>query len=370
MTGVSRLLFPRASLRVVAGGLLLIIATACSGDGVGPSVEAALPADSTAVPGDTTATPGDTTVATPGDSTIAPGDSTTTPGQPPVDSTGMSPTAVPVLDTRSGLPGIVFAPDNMETEFLSSALTGTKRGGGLTPTNILPLLADVRARGGRIVLKLCLGRDSYVKNPDGTFSLTKWKSLVSRFKSVNLDPYIADGTIVGHFLIDEPHRTAKWGGKIISHATLETMAQYSKELWPTLHTFTHTQMGWLASTPITFKHLDAGWTQYTSGKGDVAKWAATEISYARSKRLGLVLGMNITSGGNGSSGIRGSSSRYYSMSATELRSYGTVLLDQSYACAFFMWQHNTTYFGRSDIKSAMTELSLKARGHAKTSCNQ
>jgi hypothetical protein len=56
------------------------------------------------------------------------------------------------------------------------------------------------------------------------------------------------------------------------------------------------------------------------------------------------------------------------MSATELRTYGTALLNQTYACGFYMWMHNTTYYGRADIKSAMTELSTKAKTHVKTSC--
>ena len=74
------------------------------------------------------------------------------------------------------------------------------------------------------------GRDSFVKVADGTFSLTKWKALVARYQSVNIAPYIADGTIIGHYLIDEPHIAHRWGGKIISQATLEAMAQYSKLL--------------------------------------------------------------------------------------------------------------------------------------------
>jgi hypothetical protein len=36
----------------------------------------------------------------------------------------------------------------------------------------------------------------------------------------------------------------------------------------------------------------------------------------------------------------------------------------------FRWQYDATYFGRSDIKSAFADMSLKARAHAKTSCRQ
>jgi hypothetical protein len=35
-----------------------------------------------------------------------------------------------------------------------------------------------------------------------------------------------------------------------------------------------------------------------------------------------------------------------------------------------MWQHNLSYYGRSDIKSAMAALSVQAKAHPKISCNQ
>ena len=347
-----------AALRAVAGGLLLALAAACgSAEGVGPSAETTLPTDSlAAVP--------DTTVPVPTDSTAAPPDSSVTP---PVDSSGIG-TAGAVLDNRSRLPGIVFASNQMENPYFNSVHTGSKRTGG-SPESAVSLLMDARARGARIFLKLS-GPVEYNKNSDGTFSFTKWKAQVDRFRSVNLAPFIADGTLIGHFLIDEPHMAGKWGGKIVPQATVEAMAQYSKQMWPDMNTFTHTKMAWLASTTLTYRYLDAGWVQYATSKGSVASWISTEVSNAKLKGLGLVMGLNVLNGGNGSSGIRGTKSGKYSMSASELRAYGTATLDQSYVCAFVMWEHKSTYYDRTDINSAMTALSLKAKAHVKTSCRQ
>jgi hypothetical protein len=58
------------------------------------------------------------------------------------------------------------------------------------------------------------------------------------------------------------------------------------------------------------------------------------------------------------------------MSATELRTYGSALLAASYVCAFSMWRYSDTYYGRADVKSAMSDLSAKAKAHVKTSCRQ
>ena len=276
---------------------------------------------------------------------------------------------VPVTDASSVAPGIVFGTFNMFTPQLSSVHTGALLGGGLVPTNILPQLADARAKGARVVLKLCRGRDSFVKNADGTFSLTKWKALVARYQSVNIAPYIADGTIVGHYLIDEPSIARRWGGKIIPQATLEAMAQYSKQLWPTMTTFVRVVPSWLAAAPITYNYLDAGWLQYTASRGNVATVLASEVAAAKSKGLGLMVGMNVLAGGNGSSGI-GYGGIGWNMSPSEVTSYGTTLLNQTYACGFFMWAWDPGYYGRSDINSAMAGLSAKAKTHVKTSCKQ
>jgi hypothetical protein len=58
------------------------------------------------------------------------------------------------------------------------------------------------------------------------------------------------------------------------------------------------------------------------------------------------------------------------MSGSEIRKYGEAMLGESLACAFFNWQHDTDYYDRSDVKSAMADVSAKARAHARTSCRQ
>lgn len=342
MTGLSTSKFRSVILPAFAWGLLGVLGAACSsGDISSPTPQASSPTDSTA------ATPTDSTITAPIDSAM-----------PPIDSSGMSGAAA-ALDNRSPRPGIMFGSDGMRNEYFNNVHTGAKRGGGLTPENVMPLLADARARGARIVLKLSLGRDDFIQNSDRTFSLTKWKALVDRFRKVNLATYIADGTILGHFIIDEPHRTAKWGGKIIPHATVEAMAAYSKQIWPTMHTFVHTKTEWLTATPVVYTHLDATWVQYAVGKGEVTKWITDEISYAKRKGLGVMMGLNVLYGGTRSK-----------MSGSELKTYGTALLNQTYGCGFILWAHDLAYYGRSDVKSAMADLSTKARTHVKTSCRQ
>jgi hypothetical protein len=58
------------------------------------------------------------------------------------------------------------------------------------------------------------------------------------------------------------------------------------------------------------------------------------------------------------------------MSASEVRSYGSALVGKSYVCAFFNWTYDDAYYGRTDVRSAMGDVSAKARSHAKTACRQ
>lgn len=351
-----------SSLRAIAAGFAVFVGAACgSSDGVGPSSETVLPTDSVVAPVDSTI-PVDSTVPAPGDSTAAP--------PTPVDSSTTAEAFDPTLDNSSPQPGIVFGTFTGMSTVLNPLHTGAVRG-GITPTSTPKMLADAKAKGLRLVIKLSGGHESMVENADGTFSFAKWKTLVDRFKSVNLAPYIADGTIIGHFLIDEPNMAPRWGGKIIPQADVEAMARYSKQIWPSMTTFARVAPSWLASAPVTYTYLDAGWAQYQSSKGDPARWVAAEVTAAKSKRLGLMVGVNALAGGNGSSGIpRLKPSWPPPMSASELRASGTAMLNPSYACGFVLWTNYAAYNDRPDIKAALTELSVKAKAHVKTSCRQ
>lgn len=325
---------------------------------VGDSLSTGAP-DSTTIPADSTLLPPDTTLL-PGDSTL-PADST-----PPPDTTGIS-TAI-----TSTQPGIVFGNYNMKHRYLNSTYTGSMQ--GLEPSWLMSELILARSKGARMILKMVGGSDDRVKNSNGTFSLDKWKALVYKFKPLGLTSYINDGTLMGVFLIDEPHNARKWGGRAIPHSTVEAMAKYVKGLWPAMTTFVRARPTWLAQTTLTYNYLDAGWFQYEAQyMGDVSVATSKEIAAAKLKRLGIVVGLNVLNGGNGSSRISGTTSGKYKMSATEIRNYGAVLLNQSYSCGFFNWTYilgGAEYMARTDIKSAMSYLSSKARYHVKTSCRQ
>jgi len=262
-------------------------------------------------------------------------------------------------------PGVVFASFALTPAQFTTVHTGAVR--GMSPSSLLSYLGSVKTKNGRALLNLA----GEARNPDGTFSLTTWKTLIDRYKGLNFTSYVTDGTLIGHFLIDEPHFQSRWGGKIVPQATVEAMAQYSKQIWPNLITVVNAPPSWLAAATIPYTYLDAGWAMYMSNMGsNTALWASNQVAAAKRKGLGVFAGLNVLDGGNGSSGFHGNYPSRWAMSAAEVRTYGNAILGQTYVCGFAMWKYTSAYYDRADIKSAMADLSTKARNHTKTSCRQ
>jgi hypothetical protein len=85
------------------------------------------------------------------------------------------------------------------------------------------------------VINLAGGQRHYI-NPDGTFNLELWKRQIDQYRDVDFAPYVTEGLVLAHFLVDEPLWPGTWGGRAISMEEIEEMAHYSKSLWPSLPT--------------------------------------------------------------------------------------------------------------------------------------
>jgi hypothetical protein len=137
---------------------------------------------------------------------------------------------------------------------------------------------------------------------------------------------------------------------------VEQMAQYSKQLWPSLATIVRVEPGYLSSN---HRYLDAAWAQYLYRRGNVNDYIKRNVDDAQKRGLGLVVGLNVLKGGN----PNGSK-----MSASEVESWGSALLSSSYPCAFVMWQYNSDYLSSAGIGGAMDALRRKAQSRSSKSC--
>jgi hypothetical protein len=249
--------------------------------------------------------------------------------------------------------GIPFGTSALPTSWFGSRYNGALR--SVLPASLRSDLAAIKARGGKVVLMFA-GNEKYYKDGSGHFSLDKWKNRIDRFRGVDFNSYVSDGTIIGHYLIDEPNDPANWNGRPVSASTVDEMGRYSKQLWPNMPTIVRTEPAFFNFSP---RYIDAAWAQYLSRRGNVSNYIRDQVSDAQHRGLQLVVGMNVIKGGtpNGTQ-----------MSASEVKEWGSTLLSSSYPCAFISWQYSSSYLNNSSIEDAMSYLRNKAENRSSRSC--
>ena len=236
---------------------------------------------------------------------------------------------------------------------------------GSSPKIIMRDLAIARKRGARVFVQFA-GRTKHYQNRNGSFSIEKFKKLLRAYKGLKLDSYIADGTLAGHMMIDEPSDKSNWNGRPMSHKQVEEAAKASKAIWPKLPTLVRTVPSWLAGSRWTY--LDGAWAQYSARKGNVVKYRDAESRAAKKAGLKLVWGLNVIDGGNGSSKKRGTIRGKYNMSASELQKYGKSLLGASHTCGFLMWMYHPSYVRNSAVRRSLKQLSNYAKSRPAQTC--
>lgn len=268
------------------------------------------------------------------------------------DEVALEPVEPPAASVRQagGIPiGMSAQPVSRFGELYSGAkLT-------VGPKRALRELSAVKARGGRVVLMLA-GNPRHYKDGRGRFSLTKWKARVDRFKHVRLQRYIEDGTIVGHYLLDEPNDKANWNGTRVSESVLDEMARYSKQRWPRMATIVRVHPSYFKRPP---RHVDAAWAAYLGRRGPVREYIRKSVEDARRNRLALVVGLNVIDGGI---------PKRTRMTANQVKSWGSALLGSSYPCAFLSWKYDERYLSSHGMRGAMKTLREKAERRPRKSC--
>ena len=349
----------RAQRALRLGGALAFLALPLHGCGGGSSLDSSQGPPSDSTPPDTT--PPDTTPPAP------PPDTTTPPPPPPPPDTTTPPAGncgrVEPSNVRPTHEGIAIGPTHVPTSKFGPAYSGTQ----ITALLGSCLLADLEAarRTDTRVFISFTGNEQYNRDANG-FSMTKWKQRVDRFRNLDLDPYIEDGTILGHLIMDEPNDVNNWNGKVVTQAEIEEMARYSKEVWPTMTTYIRTFPEYLLGGQ--YPHLDALWFHYLDRFAPLDEFIDVHFADVRKLGLKIIAGINVINGGNGSSGIPGRGPNKFGMSADEIREYGGKLLAQSDLCAFLFWEWDDKYFERPEIKAAVQDLADKARSFPTRSC--
>lgn len=351
----------RASLLV----LLAFGLGACDSTGPSASVDTSIPPPGTPdtvggdpVPGpDPVPVPPDSAPPTDPPDSIPPGDPQDS--IPPTDPPDSIPPTDPTTPVHTGLPlGPAHVPPAHFADF-----SGTNITPGF-PDSLLPMLEAAKRANIRVFISFT-GGGRHSLDSTG-FNIDRWKERIDRYREIDLTSYIADGTILGHFLMDEPNDRRNWSGHQVSQADIAEMARYSKEVWPTMVTMIRAFPDFLEGHE--YPHLDAIRVQYAPRFGPIDAFINDQVQGAKALGLAMVGGLNVLNGGSGESGIPGTREGKYAMSADEIRDWGGRWLAEPYICGFLMYYYDSAYLSRPDIRAALSELSQKARSLPKKEC--
>ncbi|HEV7365548.1 MAG TPA: hypothetical protein VGN76_06850 [Gemmatimonadales bacterium] len=297
-----------------------------------------------------------------------------TPMAPPVSGPVADSATVPTSGAAAR--GIPFGDFHLPTPRYRAPYTGALR--ALWPSGTIAELNAARASGFRIVVSLAGDRRGYT-NSNGTFNLERWRNQINQYRRFNLQSYVADGTVIGHYLVDEPFCASCWGGRTIPASQVEEMARYSKSIWPNLPTIVRSPPSLLAQQ--NYRFLNVAWAQWEgplhspSYRMTPEQFRDRETAAAKARGLGLVFGMNYLDAGDGSSRIAGTyrnatSPRVnrWQMSAAEVKRVGSVFAAASYGCAVLSWKYSTSFLSRSGMSSALSQVSSLAKNRERSSC--
>jgi hypothetical protein len=234
--------------------------------------------------------------------------------------------------------------------------------------HLLPMAREAQVRVG---LRLSGSHERYT-TAEGDFDLAAWKAMIAPWAGTGLDPFVADGTLAGHMILDDIDRFA---GRDPDAADLDEMARYSKQLIPGLMTFVREEASDLP-VPETGGYLwvDAAVNQYKVEEGDVTAYVAHQGEVGRTLGVGTIHGLNIANGGDGTSEQPGYQAGHWAMSAAEIERYGAALLADP-ACGMFLnWEYDAEepwsdgsfgadYFARPELEAALAALGDSARAH-------
>lgn len=236
------------------------------------------------------------------------------------------------------------------------------------------LLPMVQEAGMTVTLRMT-GGPSYYTDSRGNFDLELWKDRLDAWVGSGVQDYIDDGTLVGHMLLDDIHN---FTGSDPTGDELDEMARYSKELLPGLMTYVRCQASTMPTpTGGTYLHVDASVNQYQAVDGAIEDYYAEELAAAEELDLGIINGLNIADGGDGSSGQPGWRSGRWAMSADEIVEYGELLADMPGLGMFLNWEYDgeeawsdgtigADYFDQPEIQAALVELGTYVSGIERT----
>jgi hypothetical protein len=248
------------------------------------------------------------------------------------------------------------------------------------PNSLPKRIAAARQKRIRLVLAMTAGPSAYITN--GKFDLAKWKAKLSTLNTSEVRKAVADGvadgTVVGNKLIDEPD-SPQWGG-VLTKSMIDGMAKFAKGIFPTL------PMG-IGVGASSFKWrswekyhvLDWVSVQYVwnYNKGNITGWRDEVLNFAKANGVTPMFSLNLLNGGvrdqTGAwdcpnTGGKGTRTSYCRMTADQVRTYGKAVGPAG--CAMLMWRYDDAFMSKSANVSAFKDVATLLNSKPRRSCKR
>jgi hypothetical protein len=253
---------------------------------------------------------------------------------------------------------------------------------GVTASSIVDHIATARANKIKIMLNMTGGSHfNYMTPPDysGSFDRAKWNAKMDTYNTAAIRDAVAkgvaDGTIVGNSVMDEPHVCGgengggnTWGPcGTMTKAEVDSMCGYVKKYFPTLPVgVAHHHKEFQPS--ISYKVCDFVITQYSNRLGSVTDWRKSALDYGVRDRIKMLFSMNIINGGiqavrdaahtwycsPTTTGGRGNRYPNCQMTADQVRTYAKTL--GPYGCVMNMWRYDLEFMSKTDVQDAFDDV--------------
>jgi hypothetical protein len=318
-------------------------------------------------------------------------DAPSSPTETPAASPAADPSAdtVPLVDSLATGSAVLYTGIPYGPASLWAGVTGFKWGpapftmsqDNTFANGIVTRINTARQNRQRLVLVMTGGLASEYST-GGKFDLAKWKTRMDTFKSPTITnavaAAVADGTIVGNVLMNEPE-TPKWGG-VMTKPLLDQMAAYVKAIFPTLPVGINMGApGFKWRTWERYKVLDYVLSQYqwSFNQGNVGAWRDAVLSWARAEGVTPVFSLNILDGGVvdnvgtwdcAGTGGKGTYAQRCRMTADQVRTWGRAI--GPYGCAMLMWMYDDAFMSNTANQGAFRDVASLLASKPRRSCQR
>jgi hypothetical protein len=258
--------------------------------------------------------------------------------------------------------------------------------GPVNATIILDMIAAARTKHMKLVLAMTGGsHDNYMSTINGVyqFDMAKWRDKMQTYNTSAIKSAVAsavaDGTIIGNFVMDEPNVSGAgdgntWGpAGTMTKTRVDSMCGYVKAIFPALpvgvaHGHNTFEPG------NSYRICEFLIDQYAWRKGDVTTYRDDGLALARRDGMSILFSVNLLNGGvpdrdgiwdcTGTGGM-GTYAPNCRMTPEQVRDWGIIL--GSAGCALTMWRYDEAFVLNTgnqqafrDIRSRLATLPTKS----------